>query len=530
MVKLVSILTIIIKKLKLMKIFGTVFLTILFATFQLKAQDAAGLQLLNYEKFNDASLVFAKNAENVSIFYQGYSLMRAGKIGMANTIFSKIATTPLGIVGAGWVELNKNNAAGAKILFENALKASKNKDGLVYRFIGEAYTESVGVKDYAQAIEKLKAANNLIKNNAAISIALGEAYLAAQDGGNAVVQFEYAAKYDPSTALPNCKIGSVYYLSRNYPLAIEYLNKAIAIDSKNPVIYRELGKIYYKQKKYDLAKEQFSKYATIGEMDVEDKTLYANILFLGKDYPAAIEIINEIIKTDNSKNYLNRLIGYSYYETEKYLDAQIFMEKFFATQPKEKIIASDYEYYGKSLMKNGKDSIGILNFIKAAEMDTTNKEPWGSVAEAYFKLKKYNEAAIYYTKKIDSDAPSASDWFNVGNSYYRAKNFIQAKAAFYKVVEIKPEAATGHLWCSKALLGMDPEQKTSSAKPFYEKYIEIASLNPEKNKRDLVDAYNYMSADAYNNKGDIPLAKEFAQKVLSLDPSNEQAKSVMSIK
>lgn len=494
------------------------------------AQDPEGIKLLSYEKFSAAAAVFSQKSDEKSTFYQGYAMLRAGNTEMANNLFSKIATTPLGMVGAGWVELNKNKSAEAKAYFDNALKATKNKDGLIFRFIGEAYTHSLGTKDYAQAVEKLKTANTLLKNNAEIYVALGEAYLAAQDGGNAVVQFEYAAQYDTKTSVPNAKIGSVYYLSRNYPLAKDYLAKALAIDAENPVIYREMGKVHYKLGKYDLAKEQFAKYMSLGELSLDDKALYANILFLGKDYTNAINTISEIIKVDNSRNYLNRLIGYSNFETEKYADALAFMEKFLATQPKEKIIASDYEYYGKSLLKNGKDSLGLLNLVKSAEMDTTKRETWGTVAEAYLKLKKYAEAAKYYSKKIDPDAPAATDWFNVGSAYYKGKDYVNAEMAFSKVIEIKPEAATGYLWRAKTLLAADPEQKQSSAKPHYIKYIEIASLNAEKNKKDLIDAYNYMAADAYNNQSSVALAKEFAQKVLALDAANEQAKAIMNLK
>lgn len=487
-----------------------------------------GFKLLTYEKFNAASTAFETSNDPNAVFYKGYALLRAGKENDAKDVMTKITTTPLGMVGLGWVELNKKNSTGAKVLFDAAIKASKSKDGLIFRFIGEAYTYTTGTKEPDAAIEKCKFANTLLKNNALNYIALGDAYLAKLDGGSAITQYEYADQYGGKGGMPNCKIGQVYYSSRNYPFSKDYLNRALAQDENNPITQRELGELYYKINKFEKAKEHFSKYMETGETTLDDKAMYANILFLGKDYPNAINTISEIIKVDNTRNYLNRLIGYSNYETEKYPEALEFMEKFLATQAPEKIIASDWEYYGKSLIKNKKDSIGLIYLVKSMDIDSSNRDKWGDVAAAFYAQKKYSEAAKYYTKKVDPDAPSASDWFNVGNSYYKAKDFANAITAFGKVIETKPDAGSGYLWRAKAFVQSDPDQKTSSAKPDFEKYISIGSADPVKNKKDLIEAYNYMAANALINANNKEEAKGFANKVLELDPANAQAQSVIT--
>ena len=222
------------------------------------------------------------------------------------------------------------------------------------------------------------------------------------------------------------------------------------------------------------------------------------------------------------------MIGYSNYETEKYPEALEFMEKFLATQAPEKIIASDWEYYGKSLIKNKKDSIGLIYLVKSMSIDSSNRDKWGDVAAAFYAQKKYSEAAKYYTKKVDPDAPSASDWFNVGNSYYKAKDFANAINAFGKVIETKPDAGSGYMWRAKSFVQSDPDQKTSSANPDFEKFISIGSADPVKNKKDLIEAYNYMAANALINANNKEEAKGFANKVLELDPTNAQAQSVMT--
>lgn len=59
-----------------------------------------------------------------------------------------------------------------------------------------------------------------------------------------------------------------------------------------------------------------------------------------------------------------------------------------------------------------------------------------------------------------------------------------------------------------------------AAKDAYEKYAAIASEDSEKNKRDLIDAYGYLSYYHFSRKEDEK-ALENIDKLLALDPENE---------
>lgn len=50
------------------------------------------------------------------------------------------------------------------------------------------------------------------------------------------------------------------------------------------------------------------------QASVNDKMLYANSLFLTKQYEPTIAWVDKIIGEDGSRNYLRRLSAYSYYE------------------------------------------------------------------------------------------------------------------------------------------------------------------------------------------------------------------------
>ena len=78
--------------------------------------------------------------------------------------------------------------------------------------------------------------------------------------------------------------------------------------------------------------------------------------------------------------------------------------------------------------------------------------------------------------------------------------------------------------CSKASL--DPETEQGLAKPYYEKLIEVALPNGDKNKNELVEAYQYLGY-YYYLKNDATNATANYQKVLALDPNDVKANEFM---
>jgi tetratricopeptide (TPR) repeat protein len=83
------------------------------------------------------------------------------------------------------------------------------------------------------------------------------------------------------------------------------------------------------------------------------------------------------------------------------------------------------------------------------------------------------------------------------------------------------------MWRGRINATLDPEGKLELAKPFYEKCAELASTDATKNKKDLIEAYQYLGWLALQKDKNAE-AKQYYQKVLELDPANEEAKKVVS--
>jgi tetratricopeptide (TPR) repeat protein len=180
---------------------------------------------------------------------------------------------------------------------------------------------------------------------------------------------------------------------------------------------------------------------------------------------------------------------------------------------------------GKLYSKTGNDSIAVIQYKKALDMDTSRKDLLGDMAYSAFKMKKFKDAANMYQKKIDcSEKPSANDYFGLGRVYYFMKDFARADSAFEMVVRLSPEYPLGYLWRAKANVQLDPKNEKWLAKAHYENFLSrIKPEETERNKKDISEA-NWYIGNYHVAKKDYTSAKPFFAKMQELDPANKVAK------
>lgn len=492
----------------------------------INAQLVKGYELLNDERWYSASKAFAQSSEEEAMFYKGYAEMKLENFDEAAKTFASIAEKPFGKIGKGWLELNKGNVTGANELFQKAADETKNKNPRIFAAISQAIACS-NAADKKEAINWGKKATDIAKTNADFRMIYGDAFLSTQDGGQAITQYEYAQQFNANSALPLAKIGKVYFQSRTYDLSKENLQKALAKDPKNLLALNYMAQIYYKYKVYDTAKMYQQQILDLGDKNPEDEAMMANILFLSKDYDGAINKINEIIKGDNKYNYLNRLIGYSYFETGKPAEAVEYLNKFLETQPKEKIIPSDYEYLGNAILKSGGDNTAAVNaFKKAYELKPDDMENIKKIASTFKSLKMYDEAIDFYTKATKLPEVSSQEYFELAGAYFAKKDYANAEAMYSKTIELAPTSAGTYYMRASVKVLADPEQTTSSAREDYKKFIELTTDKVDKFKKQLLKSYLYLTKDAIKNLNDKALAKQYLDKALEMDPENAEAKSL----
>lgn len=421
-------------------------------------------------------------------------------------------------VGMGKVTSDSNPTEG-KANFDKAISLA-SKDARIYAAIGD-YWINLDKPDGKKGIEVLTKATELDKTNLNYKMMLGDAYRLSLDASKGMALYKEALAKDTMSPLPYWRIGKLYLGAKNYELGKQYFNQGLAKDPNFSLMYREFGELYYRWKKYDKAIENYKKYVELRDKSDDTDYRYASFQFLSKNYKEALDILSGLQAKGYKNPVLYRLLAYAYYETKDYTTAAKNMEIFWQKIEEKKIIASDYEYQGKIYLRNGKDSLAVKNIQKAVEMDSTKKDTYKEVAEYYNEKGNYASSKLFYKKITTSGRASGNDYYALGKVCMNLKDYNAADSAFAKVIELRPELHQGYLWRARANGNLDPESDKALAKPYYEKYIEVAKADSQKNKDGLVEAYSYLGSYYMLNTKDKAQAQAAWNNVKILDPANK---------
>ncbi|MCB0819154.1 MAG: tetratricopeptide repeat protein [Bacteroidetes bacterium] len=461
----------------------------------------------------------------------GENCLKAEEVDSAEALFKlgikNDPENPINYVGLGKALKTKKNIEEAKSNFAKALEMGKGKNVSVLISVAEAQI-SIEPKNLSEALTLLQEAEKKEPRNPEIQILQGDAFLENNDGSSAIKYYEKAQELDPKSPQAALRLGQLWVRARNYQGkdgskgALEYYNEAIAIDPSFAPAYRELGELYAKAQRYQEAKQNYAKYLELSKGNTGARVRYASFLFVTKEYQDALNEIKSIWQTDTTRNLLNRLAAYSAYELKDYESGLNYIQKFFERQPEDKILGSDYAYWGRLLSESGNDSLGIEKLNSALVKDSTDVDLISELAAMYAKRKELDKAIEMYNKKIELGKGTTNDYYRLGQAYYQTQQFGMADTAFMKVTEIQPKLIQGFLWRARANASLDPDSKEGLAKPFYEEVVVRGEEDTTKYQRELLESYKYLGFYYYITK-DYSNSKLYWEKVQGIEPKDQQA-------
>ena len=550
------------------------------------AQDVkTGLSDLEAERIPKAEQTFKQLASSSpsgdNQFYLGYFYLKTGKPDEAKAAFEKgLASDPknqLNNVGLAGVALAKKDLATAKTKADEAVAATKGKNGEVLFRAGEMFTlfeGEEGANDPAKAIELLDRAKALDKKNQNVEIpmAMGDAYTLRNEGGPAVSRYEEVidgqmagASSSTTKAEANAKIGQLYLRSKQYKLAQEFFEKALAADPEFAPTYRSYADALVGSRAYKKASDIYDKYVQkSGTQDPELLLNVAKYYFLAGEHQKSLDYLDKL-KGQVKDPIIDRMTGWSSFALGRNDVAVQSLGKFIAEAP-QKVIADDYKYLGRAQGQLGTpegDSLSLISLLQAAPNDTT-ENLYREIATKYYSGHRYDKAADYFKQAISKEEkPTSNDLLYLGLSNYqqgfavqktvadtaqqrmlRREYFMKADSAFGRLAENAERIGTpyplAYYYRGQANYfanGRDAALASGSPVPYYEKFIEqglAAEANPqtgattkEQNRKYMITAYKYLISNA-SAKKDEAKAKEYANKVLELDPNDKDAKEFLN--
>jgi tetratricopeptide (TPR) repeat protein len=551
-------------KLKIKSLFVSVL--IFAAGVQVMAQNTQqAMTYLDAEQFTKAQDILTKQVADApsadNFFALGYFYVKRGNLDKAKETFDKGLAAdpknPINNIGNAMVLLGNKKYPQAKAIIDGALASTKLKNvDILYR-AAEAYTLFDHTNDPAEAIRLIDLIPTVKKSVplAEYQIVKGDAYLLKNDGGPAVSAYEQALLLSNKSAKAETLIGKVFKRGKNYKFSQEGYNRAILADSNYAPAYREFGELWLLARDYKRASLNYDKYLQKAEPTCENKLRYVKMAFLAKNYEGARRVQKEVEECAKNNAELQkdtdipRMKGYMLYEEGKYTESISFLKDLLKRLPTEKILLSDKAVLGKSYQKAGEDSLALQLFNEVAPLDT-NDNYFTNIHDIQYKAKKYDAAAAATNAGISwrndrKERIPSNDYLTLTRDYYfgavanaytststkedtlRKIDLAQkADAAIVKMMELNATYIMAHLWRARANSVIDADKTKGLALPFYEKYIELALPEKEKNKRELVECYLNLGLYylAYAPVKDDLKGKEYFNKVKELDPENATVK------
>ncbi len=534
------------------------------------APDATALMSMG--RFDEAKTTLIRNAQQQpsmqTHFDAGYGYLRAGQPDSARIWFEKGSSmdekrVPLNATGVALTYLAQNNAASANPKLEEVVKKSKGKNAEILFRIGEAYTgyltpDSGSIKprypqlvDAAKAIDYLNRATERDPKNAAIQLALGDAYYLNKDAGTAVSRYESAMQLGMMPSRVYQRIGDIFWQGRQLNLAVENYKKAIEANKDYAPAYRQLAELYYLVNRYKDAASYTDQYIQVAS-DTRPEMLLrsAQFHFLAKEYEKAAEVVAKNRAVLGSNPIVYRIEGWSQSALKQPQKAIESIQTFMAKAP-EKVIYDDYKYLGQAYLgldnpgsdslKARNDSIGVAYLEKAAPFDTTDNL-YSDVAKYYYRAKKHPQAvaALDSANKHGYKA-DAQDLFRYGMSNYTlgfgrdslgklmrdTARFARADSALALSQKPTPEYAPTVLYRAKAnYYAYEPKVAVlnGKAKPFFEQFIgmiEGKEAERTRYKKDLAIAFKYLISYHELVTKDQKARSEWLKKGVAMLPGNK---------
>ena len=408
--------------------------------------------------------------------------------------------------------------------------------------------EFMAAKDTANAKTYANYALQASKNKcAAAFILLGDIEAISDNGGGAAAQYEQAIYVDPKNPDAYYKYANVY--RKISPSgAVAKLNELrqqrpdIAVDAL-------AGRIYYMSNEFDKALAAYDK-ADKNKMEERDLSDYAMSAFFKQKYDKALEVAKFGLSKNPRHAAFNRLAFFNSTELKKYEDALMYADALFNKSDSAKFSYYDYTYYGNALIGAKQPQKAIEMYEKALKQeDMDNKAKRAGVvkqlSDAYRDMEDFPNAIKHYKDYLASmEKPTANDLAALASLHMQhgatLKDNEQAEAfkmadETYADLAQKYENAIEYATFMRARVNgqMDPDQSKGLAKPYYEKLVELIGPKTELDateKARLKESYHYLISYYFIQKDDKATAKDYAAKMLVIDPENQIAKQVMDAK
>lgn len=442
-----------------------------------------------------------------------------------------------------------------------------------------------GIKSKAPNVAELaKTAYKKNKKNADALIKIARAYYEQKDTAGAILFANYANE----AGKPKYQYAPAYLLLGDVEAsygtdggkAAGYYNQAINFDPKNPEGYKKWAMVYRKISPSQAAKKLQDMKLQCPDEDVDaitghiymlagdEKQAYesyakANVNKLEKAYlnefvrasyftghfEDALKAAEAGLKLEPRNPTFNRLAMFSNYELKKYDDAKAYIHKYFNETDSAKF--SEYDHFYTALIYQAledKDNM-YAQYDKALELvnDSSMIKRHAilkSVSDSYLKDQAFENAIKYYQDYLACKPElNSDDQEGLARIYSKFADADETRKAELIGKAVEAYKAMGEKFpiqqiyaayqCATMNNKLDKTGEKGLAKPDYMRVVELLENKANRDNSEntmLKYSYHYLMSNAFLYGKNKPLAKEYANKILAIDPEYAPAQQIRDLK
>ena len=442
-----------------------------------------------------------------------------------------------------------------------------------------------GIKSKApNAAELAKTAYKKNKKNAEALVKIGRAFYEQKDTANAILFANYANE----AGKPKYQYAPAYLLLGDIEAsygtdggkAAGYYNQAITFDPTNPEGYKKWALVYRKispsqaAKKlqdmkancpgedidaaiahiYMLAgdeKQAYENYAKadINKLDKSNLNEFVRASYFTGHFDDALRAAEAGIKIEPRNAVFNRLAMFANYELKKYDAAKAYIHKYFNETDSAKFSEYDHFYtaliYGElgdkaNMYAEYDKALSLVNDSSMIKRHAILK----SVSDSYLKDQEFDKAIKYYQDYLGCKPEQNSDdeeglakiyskWAD-NDEARKAELVGKAIEAYRTMGERYPvQAIYAAYQCATMSNKLDKTGEKGLAKPDYQKVVSLLENKADRENSEntmLKYSYHYLMSNAFLYGKNKALAKEYANKILAIDPDYAPAQQIRDLK
>lgn len=423
-------------------------------------------------------------------------------------------------------------------------KNKKNAENLVA--FGRAFYE---VKDTANARVYANYALQASKNKSANAfILLGDIEAYGDNPGPAASNYEQAIAVDPKNDVPYYKYALVY--RKVSPTSAAQKLDQLKLVRSDIEVDAIKGHIYYISNKLGDAYDSYSK-VPITKLDKSGLIEYSSLCFLTGHHADGLKAVELGVKENPRNATFNRLGMMFNEEMKNYEAAAKYVDRLFNAS--DSLNPTNTEYYYAGLTYAGlKDyDKALAEYQKALDVKSEKnlikqEDIIKGMSDLYMEKGDFENAIKYYAEYLSKkEKATFNDHEGHANLHTKHANSLEDPAAKEAALmradavyeDMMKRFNNNHEYILYKRAGiankLDPDQTKGLAKVHYQALIDRIAPKAEKDNSDkqiLVTAYHYLMAYSLIQEKDTPKAKEYAAKILEINPDYKPAQDVNNLK